>query len=125
MNWQVRPAARAVRHRPNRKATPTTRSKSPHSPKSPMAMGTSTFMDSSRREQCRHRSLPRPAAHFDLAAWQADIDLGADAKSPRQVNAGLDGKARLGQVPARVVGLEVVVVHAVAVAVHVDAVAGA
>src|SRR6266850_7305100 len=77
------------------------------------------------REQGRHRGLTRPAAQLDVAAGQADVDLAADPETPRQVDARLDGEAGVGQVPAGVVRLEVVVVHAVAVPVVIDAVAGA
>src|SRR5260370_29910996 len=80
---------------------------------------------SSRREQRGHRRLPRPAAHFDLAAGEADVDLAANAEAPRQVDARLDGEAGVAQVAAHVVRLEVVVVHAVAVGAPAEVVAGA
>src|SRR5437588_1461629 len=79
----------------------------------------------SRREQRRHDRLSGTATQLDLSSGQADVDLAADAEASREVDPRLDRKAGVRQVPPGIAGLEIIVVHAVAVAVVVDAVAGA
>src|SRR5216683_3742947 len=62
---------------------------------------------------------------YPAAFQQAHVDFAADAEAVREVDARLDRRAGAGQVAAAVARLEVVVVHAIAVHAHVDAVPGA
>src|SRR6185503_1876946 len=68
--------------------------------------------------------LPGATAQLDGAMRQADVDLAADPEASGQIDPRLDGEAGVGEMPAPVARLEVVVVDAVAVAVVVDAVPG-
>src|SRR5204863_2372856 len=70
-------------------------------------------------------SLDRLAGDFDVFVADVDVDLGADAELAFLVDAGLDGKTNAGGNESRVARLEVVDVHAVAVAFFADRMAGA
>src|SRR6266478_3465243 len=73
-------------------------------------------------EQGGDRRLAWSAAQLHPPARQADVDLAADSETAGEIDARLDREAGLGEVAAQVAGLEVVVVHAVAVPVVIDAV---
>src|SRR5438067_72819 len=65
------------------------------------------------------------AGDFDVFVADVDVDLGADAELAFLVDAWLDGKTNAGGDETRIARLEVIDVHAVAVAFLADRVAGA
>src|SRR5437762_13988030 len=60
--------------------------------------------------------LNRLAGDFDVFVADVDVDLGADAELAFLVDAWLDGKTNAGGDETRIARLEVIDVHAVAVA---------
>src|ERR1043166_4829548 len=76
--------------------------------------------------QDRHDlGLDRLAGYVDVFVADVNVDLGADAEFAFEVNAGLNREENARGDEARVARLEVVDVHAVAVAFFADRMAGA